>query len=344
MRNVKNSRPVPNATLRMRNYEFALRNSTNVFNAAVAAAPLVTHGKFAAWLGHRLGTGTYGTAFRTTYGRELYSVLAALKHTVTCKRGMPRFGSNVVVKLSMYDIKTPYEQWLHGCIREAAVHKLASELPPVKLRGIATVDAARHVPALFVGGLFEDPRTGAAIFVTVMAQAPGVPLKKWMAEHALDLPMFLKIERAVTSLWLSGIVHADLHPDNVMTDGRVVNIIDFGFAVVLSEAQTARLQTLVVKALQRRLAPTLNSNTLGYVDSVQAGRGAPFYHDDVALLSNLQKKLGANSHTVDVERLRSWGIANAPKAMRMFKSGLSKTRARATSLFRPKKRSRTSLT
>lgn len=274
---------------------------------------MVRGGKFAPWLGTQIGTGAYGVAFSSKYSRELYGVLGALTHTITAQRGMPRVGAGVVVKLSVYNAKKNYEQWLHGCLREAAVHKLASDLPSIRLKSVRDVNPAAHVPAFYLAGLFEDPYTGASIFVTVMSLAPGVSIGKWLKTHALDVGTFLKVERAAASLWLGGIVHADLHEDNVMYDGQRVTIIDFGFAVVLTEEQTRRVQAVVLASFVKD-ALALNENTLGHVNRVQAGRGAPWYHDDNSLLADLREKLSVDAATLQAERRRLWGF-KAPRTL-----------------------------
>lgn len=123
----------------------------------------------------------------------------------------------------------------HLGAHEALIMDHIRRTPPYRpscRRGRSLVPAL-HIPILYAHGLYGDQ------YVLIMEFIPG---KSLASIEKPTQPMKRMFEQAVLSIWAAGVVHADLHFNNVIIQpGRVV-IIDFGMAVLLSGPLAMKLR------------------------------------------------------------------------------------------------------
>lgn len=132
-------------------------------------------------------------------------------------------------------------------LREARMHSYLSTASVPETAQMPAVLGAEVVPEFHFGGaitLDSTPTAPPLWFVSVMALAPGKALQSHLKSNALTAALFAKIEKAVYSLWLLGVAHADLHDANLMYDSktRKVTIIDLGFAVKIPGNMVKKLR------------------------------------------------------------------------------------------------------
>lgn len=131
-------------------------------------------------------------------------------------------GQSVAVKIikhvKTHDVFTEFD-------REIQTMTYLEKKEPVRV-GKSTYTASQHVPKLYLGCHMPG------FSVIVESFAPGQPLAKYGKVTARTIA---RVERALLSLWLSGIAHTDLHSSNIMFDHKTkkMTIIDFGRAVVM---------------------------------------------------------------------------------------------------------------
>lgn len=112
------------------------------------------------------------------------------------------------------------------------------------------------------------PKHGAhgGVFYIVMQRVRGETLCDYLrrSKRAVPRELFCTIERVVASLWMAGVAHGDLNPNNIiLTPSGGVTLIDFGLAVWLPATMTPKtMREAVSKGYQSRL--------LAYLDRVHA--------------------------------------------------------------------------
>lgn len=162
-------------------------------------------------------SGAYSTTFVVSHGdSRLVSRALKVRHSLPSK---------VLVKVTTIPMgKREVDVMRH--IRKARTVR------PDCRRGKALVPA-RHIPVVYAYGSVGNQ------FVIVMEFVEGVPLSNILPTQD-QKRMF---ERAVLSIWAAGVVHADLHFNNVIMQKKRAVIIDFGMAVVLPDRLAAKLRT-----------------------------------------------------------------------------------------------------
>lgn len=107
----------------------------------------------------------------------------------------------------------------------------------------ATFNGYSFSPIFCAGFTVDDTGPGslpATYRITLMECIDGQPLGKTVdtlraQRRTLDLSYYVQLEYAIAIMWKAGIIHTDMHLDNIMvskTDG-LIKIIDFGMAVNL---------------------------------------------------------------------------------------------------------------
>lgn len=172
------------------------------------------------------------------------------------------------------------------------------------------VCGSTFVPALHVAGADR----AAGVFVTAMAPVDGASLQSVFDRRGITAEVYAAAEKSVSSMWLLGVAHADMHMGNVLIDGAgKAWIVDFGFAVALP----ADLRRTLLREINR--APALTgslANTVWYsknmlhtyVNSVMARRRPARRNPDGKLLRALWNAMSdADRRRVGTLRSRAWG-------------------------------------
>jgi serine/threonine protein kinase len=216
----------------------------------------------------KLGGGVYAQVFLVSPTPRGMHALAELERRLTnVVAGAPLpAGKPIILKIGAPDHGERWEAFLKRSVRENAAHLAVQQVD-------RTI-----VPELYFGG------SVGATYVTAMELVEGVTLDTYIKDHGghISPGMYQRLEHAVTSLLHAGIVHGDLHDQNVMiTPTGEVKIIDFGFAVQLSPEQIAEVRKHV------HHDPVRAWNHIGgYVNAVQAQRvkGLSWYNPEVKAL------------------------------------------------------------
>ena len=160
----------------------------------------------------------------------------------------PADGTMIILKFQ----NPPDAAHLRDIVHENALHRKLHAYGTMGLcKAVAgeLVCAGPITPAFIASGY--DAKTN--LFVTAMELAVGNTLDD---EHPVRW-MFTAVENAVHTLWLLGVVHLDLHPDNILVDmdTRSVKIIDFGRSRYLrapprtmNNARNARTSATILNA------------------------------------------------------------------------------------------------
>lgn len=158
----------------------------------------------------------------------------------------PKVGDTVLVKIAT----------LKDGTREADNLRYLNAQKPRRC-GRDTLDVRAHVPVVYAAG----PVRGTKKFAVIMEYLPGKMLGDIDAatRRSLGPKLAERYDTAIRSMLYAGVVHGDLHDNNVMfskaRDGRLrAYIIDFGFAVKLPSALRKTLvERLCVMATPRAL-------------------------------------------------------------------------------------------
>lgn len=224
-----------------------------------------------------IGKGANGKVFaiksKSATRRGLDILRARLDSKVV---GQPMLeGESAVVKIIKYIPALPWREWVAVCIHEAQVHAYLNRPTSCVNMPCTTqkVCSAPYVPRFYMGGI--DVEHG--VFVLVMGIVAGVsPLASLIDQRKITAQMYVDVEKALITLWLLGVVHGDMHRENILvraSDSRPF-IIDFGLAVVLPRSLRPLLRHSVTNALTSSSTSVANAawykrNMLGtYVNSV----------------------------------------------------------------------------
>ena len=200
--------------------------------------------------------------------------------------GAPQRGQRVVVKVTSI---LP-DDWRDGgfeppswLLREAQIQAYLTTAGCKIAEDGVRYCADEVVPRLYWSGFF--PRDN--VQVMVMEGIDGKTLSKTLdvAKRDVARSVYAKVEHAVFTLWAFGIVHGDLHWQNVMVsrEGQV-KIVDFGFALLADKL--ARFPTPDARTMRsakyHRLVDTLSDVTMLH-------RGYPRYNPNTKSLKHLFK-------------------------------------------------------
>jgi tRNA A-37 threonylcarbamoyl transferase component Bud32 len=169
---------------------------------------------------------------------------------------------------------------LAKAVNEAKLMKIASN-GSVKVKG-KMLDGAAFVPPMYFSGTYMN------YHIICMGYAKGNTLFDILtARGSISMPVFRALERALEYLLRIGIVHSDLHADNVIISGSATSspeakMIDFGMAYQLPK----RLHTKAVGILDRSGSLQRawdESGLTDHMDSYWAGV-YPYYHSNIKML------------------------------------------------------------
>ena len=267
--------------------------------------------------------GAYGSVFSVTGAPQpLLDLVGRLDHFLPGAAGrvagvVP--AAPLAVKLVAYkgDSNEDWREFVALAMHEATVHSyLASRNACARVKcSSAPVCAAEVVPQLYAAGL--DRENGYAVFV--MDRIPGKTLETYIKDHGgITATRYARVEKAVATLWLSGIAHADMHDRNVMMDGNgKVAIIDFGVAVVLPDKLREKV-TRDMNSLpqyRRSLANAVwfaKDSVQNYANQVMKTRNFTWHHPEGQMLRWLYNKVPvAERARIPAVRAVLWGCAAA---------------------------------
>jgi hypothetical protein len=259
--------------------------------------------------------GEFGMVFRHNGITDYLTYLkSGIRNRVVGADPLPGRRSPVCIKL-VPRRTTKYAKYVQENVREATMHRYVSDMKGVRWQGLLLAPR-KYAPRFYFAGNAVDPH-GKDVFITAMECIDGKTLDTLVTSR-LDAATYVAIEKAVATLWMSGVVHADLHMKNIMmSTGGDVFIIDFGHAVKLPRAKTLEVRHKVLNAIVGEvpsLAELWRSSSTGaglydYVDHVVARRGYAHYHPDARLLMYLYNKVtAATRRDVPLLRARAWAV------------------------------------
>ena len=318
---VRDTRPEANLVRHTADARDALANS-------LGAGAFALNRKLAVAMGGKvLGAGQYGVAIRTKITARLLLLKDMLRgyHRVQTTV-WPREGDVVVLKVQdarargLFQSKAQYAkvlaEFVEESTHESVIHRFLSSADACRGLVVSRSRACPAVPRFY----FAAFSTKSPRYVTVMGVAPGEPLDKYLSRHVMDAGLYARVEKAVASLWLAGVVHGDLHAYNVMYDRGtgVVTVIDFGWGILLRESLRRAVAEAVAAQLSRDTGTCLSEawDSVGmsaYVDRVVASRRYPMYNSDARFLSHMYNGMSAGQRArVRAERRREWDLVDRP--------------------------------
>lgn len=271
-----------------------------------------------------LGKGANGFVYQVDVGdaaaRETLHKLIESLSNATHGSSLPLSGL-VLIKINLPEKGAKWDHYVRQSVHESGVHKyLASPATCTKLHCGAVACTAEFVPQFHAAG--ADTRHG--VYITVMELIRGMTLKKYIRHNngKLSANTFVRIEKAVASMWMAGIAHADFHSANVLVTSKgVVKIIDFGMSVMLPGDRRAKVQSILRHVPQ--VGGTLANaawyarNTMdNYVETVITKRynSLPFYNPDGKSLRHLYNQVPtAERSKIKALRQAIWGCGTEEK-------------------------------
>jgi serine/threonine protein kinase len=271
-----------------------------------------------------LGKGANGFVYQVDVGnaaaRETLHKLIESMANATHGSSLPLSGP-VLIKINLPEKGAKWDHYVRQSVHESGVHKyLASPATCTKLHCGAVACTAEFVPQFYAAG--ADTRHG--VYVTVMELIRGTTLKKYIRNNnnKLGAATFVRIEKAIASMWMAGIAHADFHSANVLiTSKGAVKVIDFGMSVMLPGDRRAKVQSILRHVPQ--VGGTLANaawyarNTMdNYVETVITKRynRLPFYNPDGKSLRHLYNQVPtAERGKIKALRQAIWGCGTNEK-------------------------------
>ncbi|GAQ92461.1 Protein kinase-like protein containing BRO family, N-terminal domain [Klebsormidium nitens] len=253
-----------------------------------------------------LSAGAHGLAYRATNVSEASHIqfFASLSSDVI---GNPQSApQKVIIKVHRLDKFDDIAAARMECKMQAWIHSQETTFQGAKVRG------SEVVPPIFYAGLLDGGEKGM-VFITVMGEAPGVVLREFLTRRSNRLTGFeyALIERAILTLWLLGVVHADLHEANIFIDEKSekVTIIDFGYALILPKARATQVRTALDQGAN--MNTLWNDKKTGLrmnVNAIQAGRRYDWYNPEAKAARYFRTLVAAEDKpTLSANRAKAWG-------------------------------------
>ncbi|AGE52733.1 PBCV-specific basic adaptor domain-containing protein [Paramecium bursaria Chlorella virus CZ-2] len=221
-------------------------------------------------------------------------------------------------------------KFLDDSLRENLVHKHFTESPSCSLVSRAKpVCVSEYVPKFYMSFITKNSKEYETI--TVMNRAGYTTLATFLMGTKLSqsdlVHLYVKIERAICSLWLAGYVHADLHKSNIMVtkEGKNPKIIDFGFSIVLPDSFRKQIASYISGILSsgsnRSLAEVWMEVKMNggktikeYSNTIILKRGFEEYSSETTMLKELWNKIRKqNRMLISKFRTVEWGVQDYPK-------------------------------
>lgn len=321
------SHTVPKGTRKMKNLPIPSGKGVNK-TRPMPDAPVFRPSSFG---GKLIGSGVNGKVYLMTITPEMKIGMKVGLNKGGAKvfNEIPDVGSKVVVKVVTQQKQYTDDEFFAEVSRENVVHK---ELSVGHCYKIPDATRARciseFVPKFYLSFVLGGPKKHSC--VTVMAPAGNMSLKDYLQDlkkaHASGekvLELYTQIELILSTLWLSGFTHGDLHLDNLLvTKGKsnvTYKLIDFGFAMKIPEPFVKLVAEGITKMIKERsvqsFADLWSKDSVGgvrlvnYSNRVLKGRGFEWYNPDYKMLQLLYNLLPAKQRTELPEaRSKIWSV------------------------------------
>lgn len=147
-----------------------------------------------------------------------------------------------------------------------------------------------------------------------MQYVKGVPMKTFIKKHKDNHSMLMRLynslERTLVFLWLSRVVHGDLHLDNIIiTKDIKVCLIDYGFSLYFGD--DVRMQPFIselldgIKAKKRMVVHRMFKRSMdAYISSLLYDRGYSSYNPDFKVLRYIYHLTHVQGNECVEKRLR----------------------------------------
>jgi serine/threonine protein kinase len=234
-----------------------------------------------------MGSGSFGSVVRVKMTTENTTALGKIMAEMPIKGKPLPMSGYVALKLQ---VLTPFET--RRAMAEANIQNYLSKKSCFYV-GDKSYCPSSLVPRLHFAGPLEEYAADDKrfVFVICMELVEGVTLYDHLTSAPFPLRVTRKLvaalEHAVATLWASGVVHGDLHSDNIMLTSDSIKIIDFGFAVYVPDHGLSR-ETIQEAVRLGKLEDLWYSGGLqAHVDLVMRRRGQPRYHANGKFLREL---------------------------------------------------------
>ena len=258
----------------------------------------------------QIGKGAYGIVYSLKITPAILAKLQNLTQYGKYRVGsaMPNVGDTVVVKVAKPQGKTFFDD----SVKENIVHQTLSQSKGIMVCG-------KPVKASVPGFYFSA--FDGVNYITLMSMARGMDARKYIAKYKPSARGYVKLEKAIASMWLAGYLHGDFHTGNWLADefGNV-EILDFGFAVVLPPALREKLATTIQEAIQvgAKTLATLGTplGVEAYSNRIMSTRGySDWKHSDFRALAAEYNRLSANEKLLVPDlRRQYWGCQGKSRA------------------------------
>jgi hypothetical protein len=139
---------------------------------------------------------------------------------------------------------------------------------------------------------------------------------------------YVSLEKAITSMWLAGYVHGDLHRENIMVQmskPSEVKLIDFGFAIKLPPAFIKTIadgaSKMIAEGSTKSFADIWTNDLINgkqtlvnYTNRIISSRGFSWYNPDYKVLQTMYNDIPqGGKQMISALRSKEWGIVRARK-------------------------------
>ena len=278
-----------------------------------------------------LGRGAYGTVYAIALDVNNRKLLADLKKSVSNMLEFAPYGGKrqVVLKIEKLDSYRPMtERRRRRLVGESYIQQYVHDN-----RGLTTRKKSQLVvsPQVYFSG------TIANLFnVVCMDRVAGKPLGDIVRERrVVSAHLYNALEAAIVAMLRNGVVHSDLHVNNVLVSGSGrsirVHILDFGFASIVPPA----VKKKIANVLDRVGSVHDVFEQTGLANAVNATkRNYDYYHANNRLLSYVKKRQaptsGLRSHSVWNAHLGSTKLPTLFKNIPMLSTQLDLPTSRRT--------------
>jgi hypothetical protein len=256
--------------------------------------------------------GIYGHLYTVKYTE---AVLDFMRDTLTnhvIGKKKPAKGETVVVKITVPRLYQAWRLFVRDNVHEAAALSYVSDACTKLTCSRNTVCGSKIAPRFYFAGAEPDRN----LFVTIMSLVQGVTLARALGGgRDVTARLYVAVEKAVVSMWLMGVAHADLHWGNIMVDGDEAKIVDYGYAVIIPPERRAAIKKDVEQQLEAlsslsNAAWYSGSQTGKYVNAVMASRRFSQYNPDGKMLRLLWNEMSQDERAkIPALRLKAWACS-----------------------------------
>ena len=260
----------------------------------------------------RIGSGSYGDVFVIDLDRD--GMRSAVLKIFKNLKNMTNFESIkrkkiIIMKIEKLDRLTP--------LTKPEVYRLAGEayVQNYVHHGVGMGKRGTEIaPAVFFSGTLAN-----RLHVIAMQYIPGETLESFINRRKfIPLKLHTNIDHAVKEMLRNGVVHSDLHGNNILINPRsfTVKIIDFGFATILPPG----LHDMVLEVLDRGGTVQNAFKKTGLLDTIDASKFEySFYHSNMKMVKRIRKLrnraplVGLRSHRLKNQAKSPISVANGSK-------------------------------